>query len=404
MDRVDIVIVGAGMAGLSAATTLCAESNLKVMLVEEKQIGSNQGIRAVFAGAIGEFGLEESILQEYTSFAFHSPLGALASFEYQKTELVGLDYSDACEILFKRAIGNGLTFLKGKALAWHPEIPDPTRPLIVDLADGHKIETEVIIDASGFSQWGARHLRIRPSPYFSICYGELLSDCVIESPCTFRFLGPNTRYGNGGGWLYPSGESLLSIGYSVVVKEKLADLTSVARGYVAAKEQFQPYADWVRKGVRERVEGGIVPVGRIGEFTSDRIVIVGDAAGQAFPWSVEGCRPCLINGRLSARVVLNAFSKGRFDKTTLSGFEREWSKSNRERFWRTASVADLTWARSEQEWNRLIRFSQRMSPQQQLINLRDNHASLFQQLYAVGGYGRRQFVKRMRESWQSLHR
>jgi flavin-dependent dehydrogenase len=397
MEKVDVVIVGGGIAGLSVAVAICSESNLAVMLVEKRGVGSNHVTPTVFSEAINEFGLADSVLRNYTAYVFHSPLGAIARFDYQHAALASLDYEKACTILFEQAVSDGLELLAAKAVNWSPAVPDPTRPLVIHLDNGKSIQTEVLIDATGHVQWAAKHLKIGLSRYYSHCFGELLKNCSVEEGSSFRLLTNNSRYGNGGGWFYPTGENSVSMGYSVIVPESQTDRTQLRAGYWAAKQEFQPYADWVKEGVRQRIESGIIPIGRIGRFVADRILIVGDAAGQAHPWVVEGCRPNLYNGRLCAQVVLHAFKKKRFDRSMLASYERKWSGSNRERFWRTASVAELNLARSDQNWDWVVAATQRLSPEQQLRELRDNPASVFQQAYAVAGYVRRQFAKWVRE-------
>ncbi len=400
MEKADVVIVGGGMAGLSTAAVLCAESNLKVALLEKNAIGSNQAVRAVFKEAVEEFGLEGSVLQKYTGFIWHSPLGAYAKFDYKSVELLALDYQEACHILCDRACSCGLTTYPVRAVGWSPQYPDPQKPVVVHLGNGASIQTEILVDAAGTSQWAARHLQIKLSPLYSICHGELIKGCHVEDEQYFRFLGPNSVYGNGGGWMYPAGEATMSIGYSVVVSHPHLERTNLVSGYVSAKREFYPYAEWVKGGIRERIEGGIVPVGRIGRFVTNRIMIVGDAAGQAHPWTVEGCRPSLYNGRLAANAILHAFETKHFDHQTLSVYEREWSKVNRERFWRSKSVADITWERSDEGWDQVISATKKLPPEMQLRIMRDNPASPFQKIYAMGGYARRQAVKWFREKYK----
>lgn len=390
MEKADVVIVGGGIAGLSTAASLCAESNLKVILVEKAAIGSNQSIRAVFKEAVEEFGLQESVLQHYTGFIFHSPLGSIAKYDYRTTALMGIDYEHSCRLLAERACRNGLQILPNQASTWSPQQPSSRESLIVHLENGDSIQTKILVDASGVAQWAARRLNIKLSPLYSICYGELLKGCREEDVEYFRFLAPNSIYGNGGGWMYPSGAGRISLGYSVVVPHPNIDSTNLVSGYTSAKREFHPYAEWVAQGVRERIEGGVVPVGRIGQFVTDRIIIVGDAAGQAHPWSVEGCRPCLINGKLAAEVILEAFRRNRYDRKTLASFERKWAVTNRERFWRSKSVSNIMWHRSNEDWEQFIAETKKQSPEVQLQVLRDNQANLFQAVYAVGGYARRQ--------------
>jgi len=388
------------MAGVSTAATLCTESNLKVILFEKNAIGSNQAIRAVFREAVEEFGLEDSVLQKYTGFIWHNPSGVFAKFDYKTVKLLALDYQKACHILFNRACSYGLKTYPVKALSWSLQHPIDQKPLVVHLDNGTSIQAEILVDASGTAQWAARQLKIKLSPLYSICYGELFKGCRMEDEQYFRFLGPNSVYGNGGGWMYPAGEKTISMGYSVVVRHFNIEETNLVNGYMSAKNEFQPYAGWVKNGIRERIEGGIVPVGRIGRFVSDRILIVGDAAGQAHPWSVEGCRPSLFNGRLVAKTIMLAFDRKAFDHRTLSVYEREWSKTNRERFWRSKSVADISWGRTDQDCDQFVFAMNKLSPTAQLEILKENTASLFEKIYAVGGYARRQAVRWFKEKYK----
>ncbi|NIV13300.1 MAG: hypothetical protein GWN62_19055 [Aliifodinibius sp.] len=297
-----------------------------------------------------------------------------------------------CQILYNRAVDNGLRCLTATAKRLSPNPISFDHTISIQLSDGKKIDTQVLIDASGFSQWAARQLGIRQSRHYSICYGELLTNCTIEATSYFRFLAPNQHYGNGGGWFYPTGNDSVSFGYSIVTRNLQEKQNNLVKGYADAKQSFHPYANWLQESQRQRIEAGIIPVGRIDQFVDHRLVIIGDAGGQAYPWSVEGCRPALYNGRSCARAILAAFESNQFDRSKLAVFEKEWQKENRERFWRTASVADIIWSQSDEQWDKMIKKTQRLSPQRQLYTLRDNRASWLAKIYAVGGYVRRRFV------------
>jgi digeranylgeranylglycerophospholipid reductase len=397
MEKADIVIVGGGIAGLAVAVTLCSGSTLDVVLVEKRGIGANKTTPVVFPETIKEFGLSDSIYQYYSRYVFHSPLGAMARFDYQRNALASLNYRKACIILYEQAASNGLELCQAKAVNWSPAIPEPAHPLLINLDNGDNLQTQVLIDASGQAQWAAKQLRIRLSPCYSVCYGEFLTGCSFEDSSTFRLLAPNRRYGTGGGWFYPIGVDSASVGYAILVREPCQADKNLAAGYRAAKQEFQPYADWVKEGVRQQVEGGIIPVGRIGRFVDHRILIVGDAAGQANPWLMMGTNPGLNNGRLCAQVVLRAFAKKRFDRSMLSLYERQWAKSNRGPFWRAASTIEpVLMEQTDEGWDQFVAASQSLSPEQQLRQMRDNHASVFQKVYAVVGYARRQFVRWVR--------
>ena len=156
MEKVDVLIVGAGIAGLSAAVKICSESNLSVIIVEKNSIGSNQGIRAVFSKSIDEFGLQDCVLQDYTEFIWDSPLGATARFDYKQIAFSGVDYQRLCGILYARAVKCGLELRKAEVKRWAPKVSSSDLPLQIYLDNGNIIQAQVLIDASGSAQWAAK--------------------------------------------------------------------------------------------------------------------------------------------------------------------------------------------------------------------------------------------------------
>lgn len=394
MEKVDVVIVGGGIAGLAAAVTLCADSNLDVVLVEKNRIGANKTTPIVFPDTVSEYGLEDSIVQYYKGFVYHSHLGSVARFDYKRNALACLNYQRACETLFNQATANGLELRKAKAVKWTPTIPDAARPLHIRLDNGEDIQTQVLIDASGYTQWAARHLQIRLSPYYSVCYGEVLTNCSFEDNSTFYFLAPSSCYGTGGGWFYPMLERSASMGYAMLVQNPLLPEKTLLEGYLAAKQEFQPYADWVKKGVSQRKEGGIIPVGRIDRFVDNRILIIGDAAGQANPWCMMGINTGLLNGRLCAETVSRAFDQRTFDRSSLSSYDIRWNERNRKAFDMVTSIVIPDFMlRSDKEWNQFTSVYNGLSSELQLQYMRNYPASAFHKAYAVSGYIKRWIIK-----------
>jgi flavin-dependent dehydrogenase len=395
----DVVIIGGGAAGLIVANEICKQG-LNVGLIEQREVGWNHTIRSVAIDTIHQFELDNCLLQEYRGYLWNGPLGSKAQFDYGNTAYAAVDYTHLCRILLDRALRDGLILHRTRALGWTPQLLAPNQTPEIALSDGTLLGTKLLVDASGSAQWAARYSGILRSAYYSLCYGELLEGISCESLERFHFLGACQRYGNGGGWFYPLDARRASWGYSIVVPLDQLGRVSPFPGFLTAREEFQPYAQWSQLGIRQHIEGGAIPVGRIGRFVDHRLLIVGDAAGQAHPWTVEGVRPALENGKACGQMIIQAFEKGRFDRAFLQGYEQHWNTINRERFWRTTSVAEITWSRSDQDWDMLIENSKRLTAQKQLILMRDNPATFLQKLYARGGFARRTILKWIRKILQ----
>ena len=292
----------------------------------------------------------------------------------------------------QRAVDSGLLVQPGRAV--HLDVFD--HGLRLRLADGMELQAAILVDASGAAQWTARQMGGRGSTYISRCYGQRLTGCAVEEPQTFAFLAPHQRFGNGGGWLYPLGEGALSAGYSLVTPAQQAPRDTAWR-WAAARADFPLLARQMTGAAQVSVEGGAIPVGRVERFCDDRILRVGDAAGQANPWSVEGCRPALENGVLAAQVIAYAFRSNNFERAVLDRFEIAWKKDNRERFWRTASVAELHWGRSDADWEHFLRRYGQIPPARQYIDLRENRTNIFGQVYSWLGFARRRSLKWLRQ-------
>src|SRR5574338_678637 len=106
----DIVIIGAGLAGLSAAAAIAASSRATVVVLDRRGVGSNNPTPMTFADVPPRYGLEDCTIGSYRCFTFHSPLGGRASHEFGQVQLVALDYRKACQKLLGRAVADGVVW------------------------------------------------------------------------------------------------------------------------------------------------------------------------------------------------------------------------------------------------------------------------------------------------------
>ncbi len=324
MDNADIVIVGGGIAGLGTAYQLCTRTDLSIVLIEQSSVCQNRTTPVTFFDHLETYPVKESVDTYYSQHILQSHLGGFAHFDYKLNALASIDYSKACDILYEICQKNGLKKIRAKAANMRPS--KDNNSLIINLSTNDAIATQLLVDASGYQQWAAGQLGLGHSKYYSICLGEILSGCSHTQEDTFWFLAPYKRFGNGGGWYYPLQNGRASMGFAQLLSKPVFQKEKLREGYYSAKREFKPFSDWVKSSKPERTEYGIIPVGNIKRFVDDRVLIVGDAAGQAIPWSMMGFDTSLKNSLLCANTIIDAFKKDRFDKKALEPYEKLWGE------------------------------------------------------------------------------
>ena len=186
-----------------------------------------------------------------------------------------------------------------------------------------RIEARVIIGAGGHFCPVARHLQGRPDAVRPVIARELefrldaaASSVDGEMPELYF-----SRDLEGYGWCVRKGQ-FLNVGlgrrargdFATHVREFLAFLTSTGRAPDAALRPWRGHAYHAfGTGVRPLV--------------GDGVMIVGDAAGLAYPESGEGIRPAIESGRLAAQTLVDA--GGRFTADDLRPYERAMRATHR---------------------------------------------------------------------------
>jgi len=85
----------------------------------------------------------------------------------------------------------------------------------------------------------------------------------------------------------------------------------------------------------------------------------------------------------------------RFDRTFLNIFERLWNKTNKERFWLTESIAEMTWFKTpDKQWEAFALMQRKTPMEKHYMYLKENKLPFILRLYAIAGALRRAFVKK----------
>ncbi|OYT61669.1 geranylgeranyl reductase [Methanosarcinales archaeon ex4484_138] len=317
MEEYDVVIIGAGPAGAIAAKT-CAEEGLKTLILERKKIPRFKVCAGgISAGALSElnFKIEEDLVEREC-------YGARVNYKDYQIELkkrskmaimVSRDRFDA--YLTSRAVEAGANLHDSeKATTLHQK----EKEIVVE-TEKEEYRAKVVIGADGVNSTTSKYVRAPFKPEeVGLCIAADIPaeneevDSYIEGAVEFNFGIARMGYA----WVFPK-EKHFSVG-----------IGGVSTAMKDSKVKFTEFLQ--KKGLNTDATIRTYPLPRGGyerEVCSDRIILVGDAAGFVDPFLGEGIKYAFMSGKLAAKRILKSYENDDFSKTALNGYKKECHES-----------------------------------------------------------------------------
>lgn len=306
-DFFDVVVVGGGPAGATAAQALALEGHSVLMIDREGRIKPCGG--AIPTRAIRDFNLPmEQLTAKVHSARIIAPSGHNVAMDIGDIGYVGMVDRDLFDpFLRARAVEAGAVQLTGtfKTLA-----RNRNGTVTVSVVDGEKagelrlITTRCVIGADGANSAVRRSVfgPKRKLPYV-FAYHEIVESPEAPDPELFRADRCDVIYDGRispdfYGWVFPHGRHT-SIGCGSAVKgHSLKAATRALREAAGLGEA---------RTVRE--EGAPLPLKPMRRWDDGRnVVLVGDAAGVVAPCSGEGIYYAMLSGQIAAEAIGQMFA------------------------------------------------------------------------------------------------
>ncbi|MCK4670141.1 MAG: NAD(P)/FAD-dependent oxidoreductase [Nanoarchaeota archaeon] len=152
---------------------------------------------------------------------------------------------------------------------------------------------------------------IKNNPPIGICYGGIFrTKQKLNDEFFYAF---DNKIGLGYFWLFPKKDNLINIGFG---------------GLNNPKKNFDYFKKKFAKDARAKyIYGGIIPLsGPIEKTYDNRILACGDAAGFVFAFSGEGIKYALLSGMYAGKVAKEACKRQRFDRQFLAKYKTLWQR------------------------------------------------------------------------------
>lgn len=339
----DLVVVGGGPAGLSAAKTAAGQNVDTVLMEQQPKIGNPLKT----SGAIIErekLGIPEEICHPISKIRIISPNNQVI-IPLEDGTLDVVDLEKFYHFLEEGARKAGVKILLNTQ-GTEPIVQDGfvkgVRAQSRSMQDIINIESNLTIDASGIPIYTnkpsiARKAGIEPNTKRFGVGGE------------FEFIAPDFDQSE---MILILGQDVAPVGYAWCIpwgKERV----KIGIGVLRPNSTVQPKAQLEKlipnlsrfginiKGARRSKEyhAGIIPSdGLSNDFVGNGIMAVGDFAGQVSPLSAEGLRYGMLAGKLAGNATRKAVDKNDYSKRFLvKEYQAPWKKE----YWKNSAIAHL---------------------------------------------------------------
>lgn len=359
----DVVVVGGGPAGLSAAWG-AAKKGLRVAVLErDEAIGQNVRTSGVtWIKEAKSFGIPADCYNEIQNYAFYSPNNYVIK-KSDTAQAAVLDVKKTYQFLAYEAASKGADiFLRTSVTDVIQNNGRLGGVKATSLKEELYFNSKLVIDASGFYSIVGRTLGLVP-PWKRFGAGAEYEAYVDNaSPDTWHLMVGSQYSPAGYAWVFPLGKNKVRIGVGVGKPNSQADASKLL---VELLEKRPRPLDTLGRIVPIEFHYGLIPNEGLRQSTiSDNLIMVGDSAGQANPLVLEGIRYAIEFGRTAGEIGGESVIKGDTSVKYLQSYEGVMKKAIGSKIASAVKVQYRWLELSDQEWDKELEIIDELSAEE----------------------------------------
>lgn len=299
MKNYDVVIIGAGLAGLQCAKLL-SQKGAKILLVDRKT-DLSKGIHTT--GIFVRKTLEDfefppnSLGKAVRNVMLYSPNLKAVDLKSEKDEFRVGKMAVIYNSLLEESVENGVNFARATSYKGVDISGNETIVKLEKRGEVYEVKTKVLIGADGANSRVAKDLKLDENSEFIVGYEEVFHSKTMDTePRLYCFLDAKLAPGYLA-WIADDGEEI-HIGVGGYASE-----FNPREALKSFKEKTRRIFDLSDEKPTE-TRGGQIPVGGILQKIANQYgVLIGDAAGAVSPLTAGGLDPCLRLSKFAAEII-----------------------------------------------------------------------------------------------------
>jgi flavin-dependent dehydrogenase len=306
MEEFDVVIAGAGLAGLHCARTLSA-NGVRVLLVDCKSsLSESVHTTGIFVRrTLEDFDLPGDCLgPEIRDVSLYSPARRRMDLQSPHPEFRVGKMGQLYERYLGQCVENGVSWWPKTRYAKHRSSPSGLVIQLDNDARSRLVHAKFLIGADGANSRVARNLNLANNREWIVGIEDVFVDVpLVGPPRLHAFLDPVLAPGYLA-WVANDGDEVhVGVG-------GYADRFDPAAALESFRSSLSDIVDLNQASHAERRAGRIPVGGVLPNICNSRGLLVGDAAGAVSPLTAGGLDPCLRLSALAAQVVTEFIRTG----------------------------------------------------------------------------------------------